>query len=385
MDKTTYFDVLIIYSDRMAKSANSQSGEVLAPFCKEWGNESYNLVYGYFLEMCNRYKLKAAFSTSADIIGAGKCKGYWIYENSVWMKVRNTCYSKLIFDKFSPTNINIRNMRKLVFSSRSIKPFNDPYLFELFFDKQKTHDKFAKFSIPTTTIKGHSKKAVEYALSVIQKKIANHKQSVDFSDGVVMKNRFGAGGRDVYKYKNDDSGKILETLNKRSKINFILQPFVKFNKGFSVSGPPATTDIRLIYSGEKIIQTYTRTAKKGDFKCNEHAGGTLKYISIDEVPVSVTAFSKEIINSLKKSSSLFALDFIVTNAGNVYLLEANTGPGLDWNLSVKENEIEAKKLIRIIVKDLAKRTRRFKGTFNKKHTTRKYRNNSELYLNAATY
>jgi len=49
------------------------------------------------------------------------------------------------------------------------------------------------------------------------------------------------------------------------------------------------------------------------------------------------------------------LDFIISNSGNIYLIEANTGPGLDWNLSIKKNEIESKKLIRIIVKEIARR------------------------------
>ncbi len=96
-------------------------------------------------------------------------------------------------------------------------------------------------------------------------------------------------------------------------------------------------------------------AKKGDFRCNEHAGGLLKYIPKNEVPSRVVAVSRNIAKILNNKSSLFALDFIISNNGNIYLLEANTGPGLDWNLSVKENEIEAKKLIRIIIKEIVRR------------------------------
>lgn len=78
------------------------------------------------------------------------------------------------------------------------------------------------------------------------------------------------------------------------------------------------------------------------------------------------AVSKNIANISGKRSSLFALDYIISNNGNIYLIEANTRPGLDWNLSIKENEIEAKKLIRIIVKEIVRRISSSKNTFERK-------------------
>ncbi|GAF85510.1 unnamed protein product, partial [marine sediment metagenome] len=117
---------------------------------------------------------------------------------------------------------------------------------------------------------------------------------------------------------------------------------------------------------QKIIQTYIRIAKKGDFRCNEHAGGLLKYISKSEILLEIKKVSKRIVDILNKKFSLYALDFIISNNGNIYLLEANTGPGLDWNLSVKENEIEAKKLIRIIIKEISRRVNLSKNTSEKK-------------------
>jgi glutathione synthase/RimK-type ligase-like ATP-grasp enzyme len=107
-------------------------------------------------------------------------------------------------------------------------------------------------------------------------------------------------------------------------------------------------------------------AKKHDFICNEHWGGLLKYISKSEVPPKVVEVSRKIAEILNQKTSLFALDFIISNNGNVYLLEANTGPGLDWNLSVKENEIEAKRLIRIIIKEIARRISSSKNTSERK-------------------
>ena len=376
------FDVLIVYSDRLATSAGTLKDGASLPFAKGSSSESYNVIYGYFLKICQKNMLKVAFTTSSDIIGAGKCQSYWLYEGNSWVKVRKTGYSKLIFDKFSPTNKKIKNNRRLLFSSKKIKPFNQPYLFDLFFDKQKTYKKLHRFSIPTVIIKKSTVNSVYRACKTLREIIRKHAHKEDFSDEIIMKDRFGAGGINVYKFKADQTKKIVESLKKHNKKSFIIQSFIRFDKGFSYKNSPVSTEIRLIYLGGKIIQTYIRMAKLGDFRCNEHQGATLKYIPKSQVPLSVLLTSNKIAKvlnkqlmanshqfsrkrskslftapprrSLNKSSSLYALDFIISNNGNIYLLEGNTGPGLDWNLSNKENKIEAQKLIRIIVKELVK-------------------------------
>ena len=355
MAKINIFDVLIVYSDRLAKSANSLSNDILTPFPKGSNGEIYNVVYRYFLKICKKNNLKAAFTTPTDITGAGRCRSYWLFENNSWIKIRKSGYSKLIFDKFSPINKRIKTSRKLLFSSYEVKPFNHPYLFNLFFDKQKTYKKLHKFSIPTVTIKDATEESIYRALRSLNEIMLIHPHKYDFSDEIVMKNRFGAGGIRVYKFKANQTKMMMTLMKSNEKISYIIQPFVKFDKGFSYKNSQVAADIRLIYLGGKIIQTYIRMAKTGDFRCNEHQGGLLKYISKNEVPQEVVTTSNKIANVLNKKCSLYTLDFLISNNGNTYLLEGNTGPGLDWNLSIKENEIEAQKLIRIIVKELVTR------------------------------
>lgn len=357
MTKATNFDILIVYSDHLADSAGSLSNDILAPFAEGKSYESYNVVYAHFLKTCQKNKLKAAFTTSFDITGAGECGSYWLFEKNQWIKVRETCYSKVIFDKFSPTSKRIKAKRNLLFSSKEIKPFNDPYLFELFFDKQKAYKKLSKYCIPTVTIKGSTLKNIKLACMGLKKLISKHAHSNDFSEEIVMKDRFGAGGRHVFKFKGSEVGKIRETMKKNTHISYVIQPFIKFDKGYLFQNCRVSTDVRLIYMGGKIIQTYIRMAKPGDFRCNEHQGGTLKYLPKKEIPQNVVIHSNKIAKELNNNSSLFTLDFLVSNNGNIYLLEGNTSPGLDWNLSLKENEIEAKKLIRLVVKELEKRVR----------------------------
>ena len=354
MTMIKHFDVLIVYSERLANSANSLSDEVLTPFPKGSINESYNVVYEYFLKICEKNNLKAAFTTSADITGAGRCGSYWLFENNKWIKVRKTGYSKLIFDKFSPSNKRIGTSRKLLFSSPEVKPFNHPYLFNLFFDKQKTYKKLHKYSLPTVTIKDATRESISGACKTLHEIVSSHPHKYDFSDEIVMKDRFGAGGIHVYRFKANQTKRMAASMKRNEKISYIIQPFARFDKGFSYKNSEVAADIRLIYLGGKIIQTYIRMPKKGDFRCNEHQGGSLKYISKNELPLDVVSRSNKIANILNKNCSLYALDFIISNNGKIYLLEGNTGPGLDWNLSIKENKIEAQKLIRIIIKELVR-------------------------------
>lgn len=348
MDK---FDLLVVYSAKLAHSAGCKRFDIVSPFMGG-KNESYNTVYGYFMKICKSQGLTAAFTTSADIIGPGRCQDYWLYKNNKWVRVNKVCYSKVIFDKFSPTNKLIKKRRKLLFSDPAVTPFNNPYIYDLFFDKQKTYQRLRKFSIPTVTIQKNTLKEIDKALTNLTKLIKAHPSKMDFTDKIVVKDRFGSGGFDVYKSTIRGRQEISGILKKHNSKSFIIQPLVNFDKGFVFDSKEVSADIRLIHLDGTFIQTYIRMAKGGDFRCNEHQGGTLKYFPKTDVPSIVLQKSRQIVKALNRNSSLIALDFIIGNSGNVYLLEGNTGPGLDWNLLLAENEREAKKLIRMVVKKL---------------------------------
>lgn len=337
------FDVLIVYSGRTAISAGTVGTDVLRPFPLGTKEADYNVVYGYFLDICRKNHLTAGLTTSADINGAGRCRSYWLFNNKGWIKVRKPGYSRLIFDKLSPVSRKYQASRKRLFSSGKVKSFNQADLFLAFFDKQKTYNLLSQFSAPTVTIENSTKIGLQKACFKLKAMIENHYCPDDFSKEIVMKDRFGAGGRDVYKFKPGEVEKMVKIMRRRQK-SFILQPLVKFDK----------VDIRLIYLAGKIVQTYTRVAKAGDFRCNEHQGGLLKYIAKKAVPAAVLCQAEKLIKFLKKTTTFFALDFMVSKNGNIYLIEGNTGPGLDWNLKVKENKLAAQKLIRLVVKELAR-------------------------------
>jgi glutathione synthase/RimK-type ligase-like ATP-grasp enzyme len=355
MTKLTNLDVLIVYSEALAASAYNSSAGNITPFSPTSKNASYNLVYGYFLEICTKFNLNAAFTTSADIIGPGFCRSFWTFKEDQWLKVNHPCFSPLIFDKFSPVNRGIKSRRQLLFSDPKVKPFNDPSLFNLFFDKQLTYEKLSDFSIPTISVGDKTLQSVDDACQALVKLMSRHPGSKDFSDDLVMKDRFGAGGRHVYKFKPGQSENMLKVILKNTRISYIIQPFAEFDQGFSYHQCPAAADIRLIYLQGKIVQSYIRVAKSGEFRCNEHQGGQLTYLPLSAIPSSIIVKSNLVSQILNKTSSLYALDFIVTNTGHAYLLEGNTGPGLDWNTTLPKNETCAKELIQMVVSELALR------------------------------
>ena len=352
-NEITEFDVLIVYSDRLAQSASNKSAKF--PFSKKSGKQNYNTVYSYFLKVCKRNGLMAAFTSSGDIAGPGMCKSYWTFKNGAWHKVLESGFSKLIFDKVSPVNDKRSESYNLLFSSKGVAPFNDRDLFKICFDKQKTYDKFKAYAIPTVSVERNNKKEFNKAYKKLRYEISKHQNEKDFSDQIIIKDRFGAGGLNIYKYKLGNQDLPLPLKNHK-KISFIIQPFVNFDKGFVYKKTLTSTDIRVIFLGKKIIQTYIRIAKQGEFRCNEHAGGLLKYVKREQLPKKIIKTSKVIAKKLNKKNALFTLDFVLSNSGRVYLLEANTKPGLDWNQAKIENEIEAKKLIRIVVKEIVRRT-----------------------------
>jgi glutathione synthase/RimK-type ligase-like ATP-grasp enzyme len=183
--------------------------------------------------------------------------------------------------------------------------------------------------------------------------MSEHYGTNDFSSDIIMKDKFGAGGLNIYKFKIDKCDEMLAVTKRHPEVSYVIQPFAKFDTGFKYNDKLESTDIRLIYLGGKIVQSYIRVAKSGDFRCNEHQGGLLTYLNLNEIPEDVVNKSNLVAGILNKKCSLFTLDFIVSNSGNAYLLEGNTGPGLDWNVNLPQNEIEAKKLINMVVGELA--------------------------------
>ena len=352
MPNTAKFDVIIVYNGSIATSASTTDELITTPFPSR---PSYNLAYSYFLKMLAVNHLKSAFSTSGDIIGSGIFQSYWTCQGKIWTKHAHTCQTSQIFDKFSPTDQKGKKLRTLLFASPTINAFNQPEIFEIFFDKQKTFNTLPSYAIPTVTVAPGDQGNITRSLAQLSALILAHPHALDFSDSLILKDRFGAGGLNIYKFKFADRSNIFKMITDHPKLSFILQPLVKFDHGFSYHGLKKSADIRLIYLNGELETAYIRMAKTGDFRCNQHQGGSLSYLKLGEIPANVLTSSRAITKKLNKKSTLFTLDFIVSNSNHAYFLEGNTGPGLTWDTADEIDKYEAKKLIKSIVKVFVER------------------------------
>lgn len=363
MKNTDIFDVLVVYSGEIANSASLTQLNGNTPFPTETKYEVYNDVYSYFLSECKKRSLSAALTTSNDIIGPGKCKSYWVFQNNEWIPVKNHCYSQKIFDKFAPINSKQVHNREVLFSQPYIKSFTDPYLLEVFSDKQLTYDLLSEYSIPTVTIKDRTPEAISEALDDLKEIISTHPFKDDFKPNYILKDKMGAGGSNIFKIDDNYKKNISTIMNKNKKVSFILQPFVSFDKGFKFKDFNGHTEIRLIYKGEKVAQTYVRVANEDDYVCNYGSGG-LSILKKD-IPLKVLKVAKQINKQLDRKNAIYALDFIITNNNNVFLLEANISPGIDWHPENMKNVKMNQKMIRVMIDEISRRlSLRYKGSLS---------------------
>lgn len=360
-NEITTYDVIVVYSESNANRAISKKDLGKSPFSSKGRCEIYNDSYRYFLLKCKKMGIKATFATSKDIIGPGLFQNFWTY-NKKWVRKQGKAYSQVLFNKFTPDTIKEENKLKLLTSSKSIYMFNNKKITALFQNKLNTFKHFKEFAIPTVKIVNPSKQEMILTKTKLDRILKRHRYRVDFNEGYIIKDIAGAGGFNIHKVKFDKSGfkEILKNyeLDKKNKkrLSYILQPFINCDIGFVFKKYCGPIDLRVIVLNTKIIQTYIRIAEKGKFKCNIHQGGRLFYISKKIMPKDVLKMSKKIIKRLgakiNLKHSLYALDFMQSNKGNVYFIEGNDSPGIIWEYKNKIDEAKSKELIDIIINEL---------------------------------
>lgn len=358
MNNLVNLDVLVVYSTDLATSASVKDLQTTHPFSLDSKQANYNLSYAHFLAMCRMKGISAGFTTSSDIVGAGECRNFWSFRNNHWIKIDKGARSQHIFDKISPTSSIRLAERELLLSDATVIPFNDTQLFTVFCDKLLTYKKFSEYAIPTVCVTSSRPSDIKVALKKLKKLTAAHPHVTDFSNQIVIKDRFGAGGNHVYKIEQSPELQVSLIMKKHPSITFVLQPFVIFNQGYTYRKIQRSTDIRLIYFRGKLLQSYIRVAKGNDFRCNEHQGGQLVYVTKKDIPKDVYGIAEKMVKKINKPRALYALDFVISNKGYVHFLEGNVGPGIDWDVTKKINEKMSKDLIQNIVNEFATRIHR---------------------------
>jgi glutathione synthase/RimK-type ligase-like ATP-grasp enzyme len=353
--------VIVIYTESVAKSAKDKTYKEKTPFSLKKRYKIYNDSYRYFLTKCKKMGISCAFATSKDIIGPGLFKSFWTFDK-VWIRNFGQAQSKILFDKFTPITFGQKKKLKILTVDKNIHMFNNRKMVEVFQNKLNTYKMFDEITIPTVEITKPSRKTIVQAKIKLDKLLKKHKLKQDFINGYLVKNIIGTGGFKIHKINFEKSAykEIMKNYKFDKKfgkiLSYILQPFISCRDGFVFGARNELIDLRVILINHKIIQAYIRIAKPGNFECNEHQGGNLVYIPVNKIPKDVLKMIKKITEKLdlkiNLSHSLYALDFMRTNTGNLFFLEGNSNPGIDWNHAKKLNEIKSKELIDLIIQEL---------------------------------
>ena len=352
---------MVIYTGSVANSAKDKKYKEKTPFSSKKRYKIYNDSYRCFLLRCKKMGIKAAFATSKDIIGSGLFQSFWTFDKD-WVRNFGRAHSRILFNKFTPVTCTQKNKLKLLTSAKNIYMFNNKKIIDIFQNKLNTYEQFSDLTIPTVGIINPSKKTIIQAKAKLDTLLKNHRLKLDFNNGYLIKNIIGTGGFKIHKinFKKSAYREIMKYYKSNKKgtkiLSYILQPFIDFKNGFVFGKHRGLIDLRIILLNRKIIQAYIRIAKPGKFKCNEHQGGNLVYISLKIIPKDVLSMTGKIIKKLDTKlnlkHSLYSLDFMRTSSGHLYFLEGNNSPGIDWNHKKKINEIKSKELINLIVDEL---------------------------------
>lgn len=112
------------------------------------------------------------------------------------------------------------------------------------------------------------------------------------------------------------------------------------------------SDLRTVFLNGKIVDCYGRVARRGEFRSNFHQGAKRLYFENPESAFGdILSVAKKLSKQMDMPHTLFSLDFVKSTNGNVYLIEANSAPSLDWD---KYSEKRQKELIRVVVGELKK-------------------------------
>jgi RimK family alpha-L-glutamate ligase len=141
--------------------------------------------------------------------------------------------------------------------------------------------------------------------------------SKEFNFPLVLKTVSGPFGKGVFlcesKNKLKDTMDLIE-ISRDPKVNVILQEFVKSSKG---------KDIRVIVVGGRAIGSMLRTAKKGKFKANYSAGGSVEKLDLSHAIEWLAVESARLLNL-----EIAGVDLLFD--GESYsICEVNSAPGFE--------------------------------------------------------
>ena len=208
-----------------------------------------------------------------------------------------------------------------ILTDDGIRLFNTVSATQICRDKFITYQTFLKFNIPQMETYGTYEEAIEAGL-------------MDNSR-VVVKERTGMQGRNVFLCKNDDDVQSAIAKIRKHRGNYVIQAFCETTKNRAV---------RVVCINGKHIGSYIKVAKDGDFRVNISQGAT----GIKEVaPAEFIRVAEKCANIA--GTDLCAVDLMFGENDSPIVCEINSMPGfrggLDEVFGIDPEELWVKYII----------------------------------------
>jgi glutathione synthase/RimK-type ligase-like ATP-grasp enzyme len=129
-------------------------------------------------------------------------------------------------------------------------------------------------------------------------------------DQVVVKEPEGSGGTFVYIGTRDEvNAKVAD-----NRFPVLAQQFMDTSVGVPglVEG---RHDFRMIVCGGELVGCYLRTPKPGEYRANVSKGGTMTYLSVDDIPPAAASIAHEIDQQFKDGPRYYSVDMANTPDG----------------------------------------------------------------------
>lgn len=343
----TPFDCIIVYAQGDAQPSTHHR-KTRMPFSASQGGVRYNRTYAYMLDAFRQAGLRVAFAWSHNICGPGQLEGYWTHDDNGWHRHADIAQTRFVFNRFPIVHSTDHALYQTLTSDARIRTFKSPKLIHLFRDKLSTYQRFPQYSIPTVAVEQLTPASLRVARQQLELMMPRR---TPLTELFVLKNRFGIGGAQTYLLDmRDPTWERMLTAEVDHAYHYILQPFIECHTGFQFGAHKGRIDVRVVVFRGQPIDSYIRIAKKGEFRANASQGGAVAHISLAEIPQEAMNVVRSISVELTEDAVFYALDFLRSNAGELYLIEGNDSPGLIW--FNRTDEVRTKQVIDMLVKDM---------------------------------
>lgn len=268
--------------------------KTIVVYCKtlDLGDDPFENVYYWeayqdLLLALQRRGVDAYFAATSSYQGNGKFReAYTIHEKSTTtdnlIKTKDVV-ADLVFDRGD-------------FPGRDVPMVNPLSMHRVGSSKIEIYQHFARFQ-PFSVICRNRQELLE-AFRQIQ------------GDKVVVKEPEGSGGTQVYIGSRDE-------VNAKVKDDWfpvLAQTFMDTSVGVPglVEG---RHDFRMIMCGGELVGCYLRMAQDGEYRANVSKGGTMRYLSVQDIPPEAAHIAHEIDETFKSGPRYYSIDMAYTPEG----------------------------------------------------------------------